>query len=792
MLNNYLKVAFRNIKKNKIYSLINITGLAVGLAIFILFAIISGFNTEADKFHENGDRIFSVVQVIPSTTKGEEHTAYTPSPLLPALLSEFPQIEKGTTAFPARRMIMKYNENIFYENSILFADSEFLSVFTFDLVSGNPSTVLAKPFSIVISERMAHKYFGEENPIGKVLMLDNTVPVTVTGVIKDIDTNYSSIRFNSLVSIETAKKFVNGMNDWKTNQQGCFVMLSKESDPANLENKFSEIINKYYGDSPETPTRIYLLSLLDFRLHSRHISSFWGSTDGFLNYVLMVTGTLILLIVGINFVNLSTACYMNRIKEVGLRKVVGAQKLQLIKQFLSESIIMALFALPLSLIFYYYIMEALNYFLIQSQEEFIIWNHPFLYKYLLAVTILVGLIAGIYPAFFLSSFRPARILKGNLKIGKKGSLMKKMLVVSQFAMAILLIVLTLHWQQTHNYFFETDLGYNRDNVVTIKLTNETSKNLDLLQERIVRHTDVISVSAASAVPVSWENEMDIIPEGYSINEAFTSEVYDVDYEFTKTLGIEIIQGRGFSGKYIDENKVIINEILAKQLNWADPLGKELTFGGKTNTIVGVTKYFHLKSLNQAPCPVLLRLNSGESNYLLIRYSSDDNLKSVMANFKEDWQAIVPQYPFECYTLENYFYDNFRADRIFLAIFSFVDIIVIFISCLGLLGLASYAVQRRTKEIGIRKSLGASITGIIRMLIQEFLTLVFIANIIAIPVSYFICKSIFQYRLPYYRIPIGADVLILATVITIVTAVAAVIYQTQKAARANPIDSLRYE
>ncbi len=792
MFKNYVISAFRNLERNKIYSLINITGLAVGLAIFILFAVITGFNTEADRFHKNADRIYAVVQVCPSIIEGEQHTAFTPSPLLPTLLAEFSQIEMGARAFPGGRMIIKHKEHIFYENNILFADPNFLSIFSFDLIAGDPSEVLADPFSIVITEKMAQKYFGDANPLGETLMLNSETPVTISGILKTVDDNYSSIEFDCLVSMETAGQFVTWMNDWKTNHQGCFLLLARGTDPTGLEERFPMILQKYYPNTPDTPKKLYLLPLSDFRLHSEHIASFWYSTEEFLNYVLMITATLILLIVCINFINLSTARYMNRIKEVGLRKVVGAQRLQLMKQFLSESVIMAIIALPIAVVIYDIMIQAIQRFLVQDQGELVVWNHPFLYTYLFPVTILVGLFAGFYPAVFLSSFRPVRLFKKNMKEGKKGARLRKLLVVSQFAMAVLLIVLTLYWKQTHNYFFSADMGYNRENVVTVKLTKENLKELDLLRERISRHADIISVSASEALPISWENEKEVVPEGHSESEAFKSEVYDVDYGFTRTLGIEIKQGREFLKEYNDKDNVIINELLADQMSWTVPIGKKLTIDGEMKTIVGIATYFHFKSVNYGTGPAVLRLNPENTNYLLIRYSSATRLQDIIGQIEEDWRDVVPNYPLESVTLENYFRDDFRGDRIFLIIFGFVDGIVIFVSGLGLLGLASYTVQRRTKEIGIRKTLGASVPGIIQLLLREFIILVIIANLIAIPVSYFICKSLFQYRLPHYRVPLGADVFILAALITCFTAVVAIVYQTQRAARANPVESLRYE
>ena len=792
MLKNYIKVAIRNIFKQKTYSIINIFGLAMGLAIFTLFAIVAGFDTEADKFHDKAERIYSVVQVSSSSNEGEEHSAFVPSPMLTSMLNEFPEIERGARAFPAGRMIIKYKENIFYENKILYADPDFLSIFSFELISGHPENVLVEPNSIVLSKKMAQKYFGENEPIGKTLMLDNKFPVAVTGVMKNIDEDYSSFKYDFLLSMETAKNFVNWMDNWKVKQSSAFLLLDETANPNQLEKKLPVFINKYIEEDQNSTQRIYLLPLLDFRLNSKHIRSFWISQDSFTSYIMMFTGILILLIACFNFMNLSTSRYMGRLKEVGLRKVVGAKREQLIKQFLGESIIMAIIAFPLSLLFYNILMTTILDYIVHIDGEFNIWNHPFIFKYLPSLTILTGILSGAYPAFILSSFNPAKILKGNLQSGKQGSRFRKILVVCQFSLAIFLIVITMAWKKQYDHLFEVDFGYDKKEVAVLQITDKARKNLDLLKDGIKRQPGIISVSASAALPGGWERQLPVMQAGMTENDAWTMRVYDIDYNFLETIGIDIEQGRSHSKNYDDENNFIVNETLVKSLQWENPLGQQLTIEGNVGTVIGVTKDYNFRGANNYIMPTVLRVEPNNLEYMIVKYSSRSQYSDIINQIKEQWNNLLPDIPFECNTLEDHFLNIHRGDRIFITIFSIVDFIAILISCLGLFGMVSYTVAKRTKEIGIRKTLGASVSKITGLLIKDFLILVAISNIIALPLGYYTMDSLLQYRLAYGKIDIGMNILLLTFAITFAAAIIAVISQTLKAARANPINALKYE
>jgi len=792
MFKNYLKIALRNLNKHKAYSFVNVFGLAIGLAIFTLCAVMAGFETNADKFHQNAENIYSVVQVIPSGNKGDEHTASTPAPLLSALLSEFPEIQNGCRVFPAGKLSLKYEDRFFYEDKVLFVGLDFFNIFSFELKAGDPLTLLENPNSIVLSEEVANKYFGEENPIGKVLTINNDISVTVTGVIKYFEENYSSLQFDFLISIETSRNLVHWTNDWSVNQLMSFVLLLDGTKPDLLNDKLPAFLNKYYPVSPNTPKQMYLFPLLDVRLHSLHISSFMVRHDIVQPYLLLITGLFLLIIVCINFMNLSTARYMTRMKEIGMRKVVGAHRFQLMKQFLSESIIISLIALPVSLWLYKYITTTLVRIIAGHQGNFIIWNHPFLVKYVIGVTLLVGIFAGSYPAFFLSSFRPARILKGKFQSGKKGSLFRKVLVVSQFTLAIILIVFTMSLDKQYDHIYLDDLGYSREGILAISVNDETRENLKLMQQDFTHHPDILSVSASASLPGRWNSDLKVLPEGINKEDAWTTSVYKVDYNFCETFGINIIQGRNHSRDFNDENNYIINETMARQLQWENPIGKKLIIEDNVGTVIGVSQDFLFRSVTHNISPTILSLAPEKVNFLIIKVSPSSEFSTILGSIKQQWYSYFPNVPFEFITLNDHFKNIYRGGDVFLALFGFTDIVAILIACLGLIGLASYAVERRTKEIGIRKTLGASVIGIIRLLIKDFIFLIALSNLIGLPIAYLLTNYFLNMGYIYNRITIGPGILILTVTITLLTALIAVSSQTFKTARTNPINSLRYE
>jgi putative ABC transport system permease protein len=789
MIKNYIKIAWRNLTKHKIYSAITMSGLVLGLGVFIVFALLLYSQSNFDSFHKNAERIYSVVQVLPRGVEKDHHSAITPAPLKDTLLTEFPEIEKVTRFFPPGRMIVRYEDKLFYENRIRFVDPDFLSIFTFELIRGEAETVLSNPYSIVLTEASVLKYFGNEDPIGKSLMLNNEFDVVVTGIMEDIPEN-SSIRFDFLASMETVDAMNIRMDDWSVNNQATFLLLSDGTSYTKLDGKLSSLIKRYYTDSFESPKRLYLHPLPDFHLNSYEIECYWSAAR-MSQIGMWIVAVLILIIACINFMNLSTARYATRANEVGMRKVIGARRIQLIKQFLGESILMAFISLPVAILFSEFARPGL--IALMGGGIFIasIWEFPHVLILTFSITIFTGFFAGSYPAFYVSAFKAVQVFKGRLIKGKKGSRFRKILVVTQFTFSIILILMTIITIKQNNHNRNVDLGFDRAGIITAKMSQEANNKLDVLKKELVKHKDIVSVSAAAALPIGWESEQQVIPEGVDEDDALNMNTYGVDYGFIEMLGIEIRQGRSFSEDFADDNSFIINKAAVEQLQWENPIGKQLVIGEKKGMVIGVTTDYHFKEIYLSQiAPSVLYLNPEELNYIYVKVSSLDKLSSGVDHMKTQWNMLVPNLPFEYETLELAFEDMLSGEKT-AELTGTLGLMAIFLSCLGLFGLSSYAVERRIKEIGIRKVLGASVSGIVQMLIKDFMKLVVIANIIAIPIAYVAMNRIINF-IYSYPIKIGAGVFIVCAALSLLVAFITVSSQTIKSALTNPSDSLRYE
>jgi putative ABC transport system permease protein len=789
MLKNYIKIAWRNITKHKIYSAITMSGLVLGLGIFIVFALLLHSQSKYDSFHEKGDRIYSVVQVLPRGMEKDHHSAITPVPLRDTLLAEFPEIEKASRFFPPGRLVIKYGDNLFYENRIRFVDADFLSIFTFELKRGEAETVLSNPYSIVLTEESAIKYFGNEDPIGKSLMINNDFDVVVTGIVADIPEN-SSIHFDFLVTFKTAEALNIRMDDWGVNNQATFLLLSEGADLTKIDANLSSLIQRYYPDSFESPKQLYLHSLVDFHLNSYEIDCYWSAAR-MSQIGIWIIAVLILIIACINFMNLSTARYTTRANEVGMRKVIGARRIQLIKQFLGESLLMAFISLPLAILFSEFARPGLIALLGGGMYIASIWEFPQVLVLTLSVTLLTGFFAGSYPAFYVSAFKAVQVFKSRLIKGKKGSRLRKILVVTQFTFSIILILMTVITLQQNNHNRNVDLGFERTGIITARMSKEANEKLDVLKKELLKHSNIDSVSAAVSLPIGWETEQQVVPEGVREDDALTMNTYGVDYGFIEMLGIEIRQGRSFSEDFGDDNNIIINEAAVKQLQWENPIGKQLAIGEKKGTVIGVTKDYHFKEIYLSRiAPAVLYLDREGFNYVYVKVVSPDKISSGIEHMKNQWSILVPTLPFEYDTLELAFDDMLSGDKT-VELTGTLGLIAIFLSCLGLFGLSSYAVQRRIKEIGIRKVLGASVSGIVQMLIKDFMKLVIISNIIAIPIAYFSMNRLINF-LYSYPITIGVGVFIVCAFCSLLVAFITVSSQTIRSALSNPIESLRYE
>ncbi len=797
MIKSHILLALRNLKKQKIFSLLNIFGMAVGMAGFTLFALMAGVKLRADKFHKNAGRIYAVIQVFQAENKEEQHLAFTPGPMAEAMRSDFPEILDVARVYPAGRVTLKRGEDTFYENSMLFVDPAFLSVFSFKMAAGDPQTALREPYSMVISEAAAEKYFGDDDPIGKVLTLQKDVVLTVTGVTKNI-TRTSSIKFDFLVSLETVRTLSSILDNWSDHRLATFLLVPEKFDQAQFEERLPAFLTKHFDDSLESPQKMYLFPFLDFRLKSKHITSFMGSSSPTGVYIVFSIGVMLLLVVSINFINLATVRSMHRTREIGLRKVIGARRPQLILQFLGESVVLSFIAIPFAIIlheiihplFYAYLGDfALVTFVPEVSNS--IWNYPFLLKYLVVAAVLTGIFSGLYPAFFLSSFQPLQVLKENFKPGRKKKRGSKVMIVLQFSLSVIFIACAALLKNQAAHFLEADFGFSRERVAAIQIGNEARDRLEVLKTEISRHQDVVQVSAAANLPVVWDSPTAVrLPEGAE-DEGFTMEAYGVDYGFVEVLEFRMKEGRSFSRDFADTNSLILNETAVEKLGWENPVGKQLVVGDKMGTVIGVAEDFLLADIGFNMPPAVLFLEPENLNVLLIKFSSADGFPELRQYIKEQWIGLLPDQPFECLTLSELFGRIFGLLGKMTGFLNMIGITAVLLSCLGLIGLATYLTERRTKEIGIRKVCGASSLNIMWRITREFLLLVTVANAVALGLVYFGWNKALQTGLLFIT-PINAGTYVLAVTVSLLAAFMAVASQTLKAAWANPANSLRYE
>lgn len=797
MLKNYLTAALRNLRRQKAFAFINILGMAVGLAGFMIFAQMAGVKLNADKFHEKANRIFCVVQVIPSEGKNIVHTTFTPAPLLLALRNDFPEIRDAVRIMPAGRTPVKYEKDSFYENNIWFVDPSFLEVFSFKLIKGDRNSALKDPSSLVLTEAAAEKYFGEEDPLGKILILQNRQVFTVTGVLENIPRT-SSLRFDFIVPMVSLPASSSVLEDWKVSRHTTFVLLEDGVDRKKMELKFGGFLKKYYPESPDSPRAMYLFPFLDFRLKGTEIDSILPSTHPASAAVPPLLGVLLLLVVSINFVNLSTARSMHRAKEIGMRKVVGATRRQLVTQFVGESLLLALAAVPLAVILYEFIHPLLTSFIgsipqlgYTTQVSNSVWNYPFLIKYVAVAAVLTGLLSGLYPALYLSSFGPAQVLKEGSPAGKKKKKGSKAMIIFQFSLSILFIALAAIMKEQFNHLIKADFGYDRKNLAIVKASGLEKSQLELLKTELSRYPEVLSISASADLPIVWSSDRPAVPQGMSEEEAVSLDAYGVDYDFIEVLGMEMVQGRSFSRETGDSHSWIINEAAARELSLENPVGKQIKIGDQTGTVVGVVKDFLFDDVGFGIPPAVLYLESENLNVMFVKFAAGADFKKVSVRVREKWQVIAPELPYDCQEYDEYFGRLFGLlDRI--AIFlGIVGLTVVFFSCLGLLGLSSYVVERRTKEIGIRKVLGASFSRIIWTVARGYVVPVAVANAVGLALISFGWSKILETGLLFIT-PISPAIYLAVVLITLMTASLAVVSQTWKAARSNPVDALRYE
>jgi putative ABC transport system permease protein len=804
MIKNYLKIAFRSLWKNKAFSSINIMGLAAGLAVCLLIVLYVKDELSYDQYHEKADRIYRLeTDILFNGT--QVHFANACEPLAPALLRDNPQVEQiARINNEGDISIKKGNENI-QDRNAAFADSTFFQVFTVPLIAGDPLTALKEPNSIVIDESAAKRYFNNTDVIGKTLYVNNNVTCKITGVFKDMP-RQSHFHFSFLRPLRDG--FRGNADNWLSNNTHSYILLKPGITQAFMQKRVDAAVNNYLSkqmegvihstlkeaESKGNHFRYPLRPLTDIHLHSN--KSFEFEANGNLSYVYIfsVIAVFILLIACVNFMNLSTARSANRAKEVGIRKVAGSRRVQLITQFLTESVVLSFCALLLALLLAAMLLPLFNILAgkeIPGTALFASWLLPVM----IALVLIVGLIAGSYPAFYLSSFQPIAVLKGKMAKGFKSSWLRSSLVVFQFSISIVLIIGTIVVYNQLEYMRNRQIGYNRNQVLVLRNTYPLYKQTNTFREQLLSIPGIENASVSNDLPTqnSYSQNGWFLDATLDANKGIITGTYYIDEHYIPTLGMQMAAGRNFSKEFLsDSTAVILNEEAVKLFGFKEPL-KETLYGTNNDQpapfrIVGVVKDFNFSTMHNKVGPLVMQM-ANSMGTIAVRLNTS-NIPAVISNIESNWKRAVPGEPFLYSFMDADFNNMYKAEQQTGKLFMTFAIIAILIGCLGLFGLVTYAAEQRTKEIGVRKVLGASIGSIVTMLSRDFARLVLIASIIAFPLAWWAMNQWLQDFA--YRVSIAWWVFALAGIAAILIALITVSFQAIKAALANPVKSLRSE
>ena len=788
MLKNYFKVALRNLSKYKTYSAINIIGLAIGITSALLILFYIQFQFSFDKFHKDGDRIYRLSIISTRAGNVESESPIFVPPVGPDMKEELPDVENYTRFSTPRTLYFYYGDKYFKINNASYADSTFFNMFTFKLKEGNASKVLNEPYKLVLTKSTAHKIFGSEDPIGKLIRVGDKDIYKVSGVAQDPPEN-SQIQFNALLSFSSLYKNPYNYMDWNGgNQYYTYIKLKRNISAAAFESKLPDFmwrhINKMLAKI-KINYKAYLQPISEIHLKYNE-----ASTSGLTNiYIFSAVAFLVILIACINFINLSIARSTKRIKEIGVRKILGAERKMLFIQFLTEYLIISFFVLILTAVmlevFYPHYQSLIG-------EKLTLIN-PFNFTNLfqtIGVILLVGIISGSYPALYLSSLKPINSLKGDVSFAGKKIRLRNFLLVFQFIVSVSLIICTIFVARQLNFVKDKDLGFNKNNLLVIPLfNNEVRKNVDLLKENLAGLPGVLNTSASSEIPYNGFTSNGYFPEGYKTPLMFHS--LDVDQNFMDTYGIEVIEGRNFiRGRSSDSTSYLINESLARQVGWESPVGKYIARNGK-HKIIGVVKDFNYSSLHNDIQPLIITEQPFRNlfDYLTIKIT-DNNVKDIVQSIQTTWLKINPSQAFEYSFLDQEIDRLYESEGNFEKIFLTFSILALILALFGLFSLSSLTTEQKTKEIGIRKVLGDTSTGITVRILKGYFLLVLIADVIAFPLAFYFINSWLQNFA--YHIKIGVDVFLLSGLLTIIFGIAVVIIHAVSAAEKNPVESLRYE
>ncbi|MFC1853024.1 ABC transporter permease [candidate division CSSED10-310 bacterium] len=801
MVKNYLKIALRNLSRYKGYTIINVVGLAIGLACCILIVLFIQDEFSYDRHHQKAHQIYRVCSR-GIWGKDTFNQALTPTTLAQEMLTMCPEVQAATRLIYGLDINIRYKERQFYETRYIYADSSIFDVFTIPLIKGDPETALSKPYSIVITAEIAHKYFGTEDPIGKKLMEEDGGEYTITGVAKNFPLN-SHFHFDFLASLIT-------VIDLPSLAQGVswtYLVLAQDYPLTQLEAKLpaltEKVISPYLKKLFGLPYKdfvargnqyeFYMQPLLDIHLRSQLSYELEANSNEAYVSVIIGLGFIILIITAVNFMNLATARSASRSREVGMRKVLGSNKWQLIRQFLTESILLSLISLLVALTLVELVLPHFNQ--IVAKELTIDYFHTWYFlPSLLGIIVCLGLGAGIYPAFVLSSFLPLTVMQGKLHTDLRNIWIRRGLLTLQLVITFIILLSAFILANQLQFIRDKNLGFKKERIVIIKRVYEgKGKKQNAFKEAVLQHPPVLRASLSNSIPGRGFNQMLFTPLADTTEEMYSVRVVYADHDFIETYQLKLAAGRSFSGEQCEGQSIIINETAAKVLQLNDALGKQIAYPEhkqKSFTIIGILKDFHFESLHQVIRPMALKLTTGmEVRYLSVRISPE-NIEQAMQLLKEEWLKYSPAHPFQYFFLDKHFDDLYKFEIRTSDLFTTGSILIIFIACLGLFGQTSFSIQQRTKEIGIRKVLGASVWSIVFLLSKEIVNLLACANLLAWPIAYLLMQRWLRHFA--YRSDIGIWPFVYTALITMAIALITACLQTIKITRANPVAPLNYD
>ncbi len=787
MIKNYFKTAWRNLLSNRMFSLINIAGLALGMTCSLLIMLWLKDELRKDKFHAKNERLYRVMEN--QFYEGSISTfESTPGILAENIVKDFPEIQMASQFLWEEQPLFTVGD-IFDKEKGRYVQKDFLRMFSFKLVKGDPNTALARPDAIVISKKLASKYFKDQDPIGKLIKVDNENSVIVTGVLEEIP-KASSLKFDFLMSYDLWWKRNDWAKEWGNNGPRCYVMLAPN---ASIDKVNAKIKNYIKTKNKESNVELFLQNYGESYLYSKWESG--KQAGGRIEYVRIfsIVAVIILIIACINFMNLATARSLRRAREIGVRKVVGAGKRQLIGQFIGESLFVSFLAICLSLLIVALLLPSFN--ALTDKKLALDFADPSFIFLLLGLTLVTGIVSGSYPALFMSSLKPIVVLKGMLKFKPGATYFRKGLVVFQFALSIILILGMIVIYRQIDYIHNKNLGFAKEDLLYIPIEGALQKTYPTFKEELLKQPGIKFVSSAQDSPLEvGSSTQGVRWPGKDTTKLILFSNNPITYDYVKTMGIQLIDGRDFDPSYsLDTNNYLVNEAALKKIGYKYPIGKELTMWGDKGTIIGLMKDYHHNSLHVPIEPLILRLfkkswNSYWGN-VIIR-TEKGKTKEAIASMEKLYKQFNPGFPFKYFFTDEEIAKNYKAEHTVSKLSKYFAFLAIFISCLGLFGLVTFTAEQRVKEIGIRKVLGASVPGIIQMLSKDFIKLVLIAAVIAFPVAWWAMNRwLGDFE---YRISIGWWVFVVSGIAAVLIALLTVSFQAVKAAIANPVKSLRTE